>query len=244
MVGIYKITNNLNKKSYIGQSKNIFVRWKNHKITAFNPNEPSYNYPLYRAIRKYGLENFSFEILEECLIEQLDEKEKYYISFYNTYNNGYNQTLGGECSNQSSKLSVEQVKEIQKKLLTQNYTLKGLAEEYNVHRDTIRDINNGTTWNYLNKDLEYPLYVSYKNSLYKSSLRICPICGQEKSINAKTCKKCSTSKNKPSKESLENKLKELQGNFTKAGEFYGVSDNGVRRWCKGYNLPYHSKDYK
>lgn len=51
---------------------------------------------MYRAFRKYGLENFSFEILEQCKIDKLSEKEIFYIEKYNSYKNGYNQTLGGE----------------------------------------------------------------------------------------------------------------------------------------------------
>lgn len=52
--------------------------------------------PLYQAIRKYGVENFSFEVLEECDISLLDEKEVYYINLYNSYKEGYNATLGGQ----------------------------------------------------------------------------------------------------------------------------------------------------
>lgn len=52
--------------------------------------------PLYQAIRKYGVENFSFEVLEECDTSLLDEKEVYYINLYNSYKEGYNATLGGQ----------------------------------------------------------------------------------------------------------------------------------------------------
>ena len=96
VIGIYKITNLVNGKSYIGQSVNIQKRFNAHKSVAFNPNDANYNYPLYRAIRKYGLENFSFEVLEECDISELNNKEIYYISKYNTYGKcGYNQDKGG-----------------------------------------------------------------------------------------------------------------------------------------------------
>lgn len=54
-------------------------RLSEHKSYSFNPNHNSYNYAIHRAIRKYGIENFSFEIIEECSIEQLDEREKYWI---------------------------------------------------------------------------------------------------------------------------------------------------------------------
>lgn len=99
--GIYKITNNCNSKSYIGKSKDIQTRWRAHHTEPFNPNADMYDSLFYRAIRKYGIDNFSFEILEYCSEEQLNEREQYWISYYNTYINslncnGYNMTVGGE----------------------------------------------------------------------------------------------------------------------------------------------------
>ena len=76
-IGIYKITNNINGHCYIGQSSQIEKRWKNHKIASNNQNDSSYEYPLYKAMRKYGIENFTFEIIEECSIKELDEREIY-----------------------------------------------------------------------------------------------------------------------------------------------------------------------
>ena len=80
----------------------------------------------------------------------------------------------------------------------------------------------------------------------------CPICGNSKSKDAKTCRNCykptnNHSKkvtNKPTKEELFAILQEVQGNFTKIGKQYGVTDNAIRKWCKSYNLPSHSRDYK
>ena len=82
MCGIYKITNKINGKVYIGQSKDILRRWRRHRVTAYNKEDEAYEYPLYRAIRKYDLENFDFSIIEECGVEALDEKELYYIKQY------------------------------------------------------------------------------------------------------------------------------------------------------------------
>ena len=90
MIGIYKITNKLNGKSYIGQSIHIEKRWQEHKR-----NIGSNKNPMYLDFEKYGIDNFSFEILEQCQINELDEKEIYYISLYNTFLNGYNLTTGG-----------------------------------------------------------------------------------------------------------------------------------------------------
>lgn len=98
---IYRIINNINGKSYIGSTNN----WKRRKAEHFNsakwPSCISYNYPLQQAIRKYGQENFSFIILEECDVNETAQRERYYIQYYNTLANigyGYNQTLETECS--------------------------------------------------------------------------------------------------------------------------------------------------
>lgn len=93
--GIYKIENLINAKKYIGQSICITDRWKQHRVDGFNPNSKVYDRPLYRSFRKYGLKNFSFEILELCDSEKLNEREVYWIKFYDSFNNGYNLTPGG-----------------------------------------------------------------------------------------------------------------------------------------------------
>ena len=91
MIGIYKITNKINGKCDIGQSIDIKRRINDHKHCKTDK-------PLYRAFKKYGIDNFDFEILEECSQEELDQKEIYYINFYNstTDGNGYNLEHGGE----------------------------------------------------------------------------------------------------------------------------------------------------
>ena len=90
MIGIYKITNKVNGKVYIGQSVDIKKRWNRHLHTVNNPNYKGYNYPLYRAMRKYGIENFLFEVIEECGKTELDDKEIFYITQYKAidHNNG------------------------------------------------------------------------------------------------------------------------------------------------------------
>ena len=95
MVGIYKITNLVNGKIYIGQSINIEKRWKDHQLRAFQKSK-EYNKYLYRAIRKYGIDCFSFEVICECSKEELDELEHKYIVQYksNDKQYGYNETGG------------------------------------------------------------------------------------------------------------------------------------------------------
>ena len=77
MTGIYLITNNITKECYIGQSKNIDNRFSSHRQNLKNK-----KYALYTDMRYYGLENFSFSILEECSIQKLDEREMYWIRKY------------------------------------------------------------------------------------------------------------------------------------------------------------------
>lgn len=88
--GIYKITNIINFKPYVGQSVDIQDRWHQHK---YNNTKDS---AIHKAIKKYGIKNFIFEILEECPREQLNEREKYWIAYYDSFYNGYNETLGGD----------------------------------------------------------------------------------------------------------------------------------------------------
>ena len=95
LTGIYKIVNNINGHLYIGQSIDIHNRWMRHKWSAFHE-EACKDYPLYRAFRKYGIENFTFEVIELCDKTELQEKEKYYINMYQSFIEGYNQTSGGE----------------------------------------------------------------------------------------------------------------------------------------------------
>lgn len=98
MVGIYKITNQLNNKCYIGQSIDIETRWKQH---IYESKVLRHKYSLYLAMHDEGIENFSFEILEICPLQEniLDARERYWIQYYHAYENGYNATRGGQGEN-------------------------------------------------------------------------------------------------------------------------------------------------
>lgn len=95
---IYKITNTQNNKVYIGQTtKTIDDRWCQHHK---NYDKPYFSHlPLYRAMNKYGLQHFVCEEIEEVSNQELDEREKYWIKYYNSFGeNGYNATLGGRAT--------------------------------------------------------------------------------------------------------------------------------------------------
>ena len=88
MIDIYKITKKENEKSYIGQSNDIERRFSEHKTKI--------DIPIEIASKKYGADTFNCEIIEECSLDKLDEREKYWIAFYNTYKGfGYNCNEGG-----------------------------------------------------------------------------------------------------------------------------------------------------
>ena len=98
MAHIYLITNVVNDKKYIGKTTkhNPFDRWKEHKNTARLNNKQAQSMPILRAIRKYGADSFIFTLIEECPDETVNDRERHYIQEYNTYNYGYNITLGGD----------------------------------------------------------------------------------------------------------------------------------------------------
>lgn len=92
---IYKITNLINQKGYIGLTRRKpETRWYEHFNTCYGSKGQKFH--IHNAILKYGWVNFSFEILEEVAEDEINERERYWIQYYNTYDNGYNETLGGE----------------------------------------------------------------------------------------------------------------------------------------------------
>lgn len=93
--GIYKITNIKNDMCYIGQSKDIDERFKQHMKYGLGIDTPVGN-KLYQAMKEIGPENFTFELLEACPVEQLDEKEKFYIELYQAKDYGYNSINGNK----------------------------------------------------------------------------------------------------------------------------------------------------
>ncbi len=93
---IYKIYNDVNNKVYIGKTSNtIEDRWNEHVYAALYRRQRR-NYQLYNAMRKYGVDKFHIIALEECTENDLTAKEIYWIQKYNSFNNGYNMTIGGD----------------------------------------------------------------------------------------------------------------------------------------------------
>jgi group I intron endonuclease len=246
MCGIYKITNNINGKVYIGQSIAIQKRFNRHKTTAYNINDEAYNYPLYQAIRKYGENNFSFEVIEECDLDLLDSREKYWIQFFKSDNRnfGYNQTPGGDSSFKNLKITWDIADKIVYLLRDTELSQEEIAEKFNVSQSMVSYICSGISWR--KEGIKYPIREksSQRGNIVK---KYCLNCGKEmdsKSI-AKYCMSCKQEefeKTHPSREELKFLIRNKT--FVEIGKMYNVSDNSVKKWCDKYNLPRLKKEIK
>ena len=129
---IYKIENTENGKVYIGKTERVNpnTRWKEH--IAASKKEKYLTRALYKAINKYGIEKFTFTVLEET--NDCENREKYYISLFDTFKNGYNETLGGDGK---ARLQLNE-----KRVCTyyKTHTLKETAKHYGVDPDSIEKI--------------------------------------------------------------------------------------------------------
>lgn len=154
---IYKIYCLCTEKTYIGQTVQHppIKRWLDHYKQI---NQSTNNLYLYRAFRRWGVENFTFQILEEDInIEELNEKEQRWIKKYRSDDPeyGYNLTKGGTFT-VKSVIDEEIAKAIINDIKTQtDMTFVELASLYGVSREVISDINCGETW-YFNNE-QYPI---------------------------------------------------------------------------------------
>lgn len=101
MACIYCITNKINGKMYIGQAKYFENRKQTHFYSMVTEQKDTRNYymPIHASMRKYGVDNFSWKIIEDNIsLEDIDMLEQLYIDMFDTYNLGYNSTYGGNSS--------------------------------------------------------------------------------------------------------------------------------------------------
>ena len=144
--GIYKVTNKINGKVYIGQSVDIGKRWRQH-MTAKD------DIYFHKAIQKYGVENFEWEVIEQCKKKDLDEREIYWIEYYDSFNKGYNCTRGGDGGpvlhgednpNWKGGISLDQSEYIKQRYETnkdekKEYYKKQFKQYYEENKDKIKE---------------------------------------------------------------------------------------------------------
>lgn len=242
-MGIYKIENLINHKLYIGQTTNFHKRWLGHK-SSFN--QGKVHNLLYDDMRKYGIENFEFTIIEQCSGDMLLERERYWIEYFNTYNSsyGYNMTPGGNSNGyKTRKLDINDVLNIIALLPYRTQT--DIAKLYNVDQAVISSINYGKSY-HMDK-IKYPIC---DKGYYLDSIRrednYCIDCGKEINYKAIRCVKCNSllrrNKNFPTRDELKLMIRNMS--FTQIGQYYGVSDKAIRKWCISMNLPSTKQEIK
>lgn len=171
MTGIYMFTNKINNKKYVGQSVDCDRRFQEHRRAAHpekyckTGKERDFNTPIHKAFQKYGFDNFSYEILEECSRAALNERERYWIQYYQTTNRdyGYNLSEGGQdCVGASgefhsqAKLTQQEVNAIKELLLHSDLSLTEIQQLHpSVGKSMICLINTGKNWK--DNNLTYPL---------------------------------------------------------------------------------------
>lgn len=145
MYTVYKITNLINQKSYIGSSIQVEKRWRQHKQAAFNSNHENYSYPLYQAFRKYGIENFEFLIIKDDFssAEEMWNYEKEMIIYYNTLVHGYNQTLNTK-SNLIAQENLQKHLEKVKKKCAKVDINNNILEIYESYHEAAKKNNNNS----------------------------------------------------------------------------------------------------
>lgn len=179
MIGIYKIQNKINGKIYIGQSNNIERRLKEHCCPEAYKRS---RIPVDIAIHKYGKENFIFEVVEECSLEQLNQREEFWIQYFNSYKTGYNCSKGGEqqsigSNNGRACLTEEDVVEIRKAYARHERQ----KEVYKKYKDKIKfssfqGVWRGYCWKHIMPEVfteENRNYYIYENSQGERSSFAC-----------------------------------------------------------------------
>lgn len=114
-------------------TRTLKERMHDHNKDYNNVNLRSYNYEIYKAMRKYGFKNFVFEELEQCSNEMLAEREQYYIKKFDSHINGYNTALGGK----GKPLIDDEEIEIYKVLFESGWMLKDIAKMFDSNYKTV-----------------------------------------------------------------------------------------------------------
>ena len=164
---IYKFTNQLNNKIYIGQTTTSMEdRLKKHL------NQLDDNTYFHRAIQKYGIENFSLEIVDDNIpLNELDDREKYWIKItdaYYTSGKGYNLTKGGRWGTSSQLICGSAEEDIKNLIKDSELTFKQIGDMYGVSLSCISDINRGKT--FFEESIEYPIRPTPQKTLLNSTI--------------------------------------------------------------------------
>jgi group I intron endonuclease len=245
MIGIYKIINPKNK-IYIGQSTNINIRFNSYKkLQRCNQQKKLYN-----SLKKYGPENHIFEILEECSLEQLNEREIYWIKFFDSFKKGLNLTEGGEGVKGYKRSKIQNSKHSEKmtgriKTIEQKNKIANSLKGKNKPLGFGEKLSNSIVKSKTNK-----IYMqeekSYKNPNHYLAGKKRPEWVKEKikqgmEKNKKPTKPETIEKMRKNKPNIKAVLQyDLNNNFIKewpsfseAARYFNIDSTGIMNCCKG-----------
>lgn len=217
---IYAYRKKSNQKIvYVGQSINLETRHKQHiYYDPFNINNKEYDYPLSRGIRKYGAEEYELIILEDNLLqEQLNSREKYWIRFYDTCFNGYNQTIGGAYPAKPifDEKTIDTVIEM---LKDESYSFQDIVDKTGVSMTHIYNINTGHRRK--RDELIYPI----RKSNVKGTKGL--------KFSSKECK------------AIHEEILKNEKQFTEIAKIFNCDDSTIRRINMGTTKKYRLDEYK
>jgi len=176
IVGIYKITSP-SGKIYIGQSVDIQKRFKHYKQLHNCKNQIK----LYNSFQKYSSENHEFKIIEECILKQLNERERYWQDYYNTIDkNGLNCKLTGT-NNKSGLISKEYKDKISKSMIGKNTGPRSEEVKQKISKSS-KGKNTGFRSEEIKQKISKSLNEKYKCGIYKNK-SIKPIIQYDKNMN-------------------------------------------------------------
>lgn len=233
--GIYIIKNKINNKVYIGQSVDIMCRWYAHKNSAKGKSQDSYT-KIHTVMNELGIDNFYIEILEECEYSKLDEREIYWIDFFNSYKNGYNMTLGGDSnrgeSNGRHLLTEEQVIEIR---LAYGNKIP-FREVYNKYKGIISKRGLQKVWHFETWKYILPEVYTEENRIWHATMAKANIDGNKKLGKNNKERACNEEEILKMRE-----LREKGLSYKKISEIIGRSASTIRKYCLFQECPSNNK---
>lgn len=269
--GIYKIENLTTHEIYVGQSVNLDNRKRRHKNAPNDEKRQERLYQDMReqGIDNFSFEILEY-CSRRQLNAREKYWVAYYDAYEHGYNSTPGGDARTKWKH-GNKLTKKQVKEIQEILATTSRGNLDIANEYGVSENVVSGINTGYYW--FNDKITYPIRpraVSAKRQavqhrrkkvifageapevvreVYVKEEHFCSKCGAKLASKTKTglCHKCACETRRvverPSAEELYQLLKDNKGNFSFVSKMFGMSDNAVKKWCKTYGIPSHSRDY-
>ena len=243
----------MNGKVYIGQSVYIENRIKSH-FSRYKSDSVESSSLLHKAMRKYGVDNFTWRILKRCSAKDLDYYEIYYVSLYisNNAEYGYNSTIGGQGTKGSGKIPDRVIDEIYDLLKNAVLSQWDIGKRYGISQRMVSMINTGSL--YAKENYSYPLRdfsilggqdagdVDRLKSRRKGNF--CIDCGTKISYGATRCVNCESRSRIVSRGFNNEEILELlkTHSLNYVANYYGINRTPFVKYCRRNNLPSNKEE--